>query len=49
MKHPLSVNITTKDTVAQREVQHNYVLQTRHPRWELFKIFLHVLLHARFR
>lgn len=47
--HPLSVQITTRDSVEKREVQQNYLLQTRHPRWELFKIFLHAFFNLKFR
>lgn len=47
--HPLSVQITTKDMTTQREVQQNYVLQTKTPRWELFKIFVHAMFHLKFR
>jgi hypothetical protein len=47
--HPLSVLITTKDPAQQREVQYSYVLQTKHPRWELMKIFLRALFTIRFR
>ena len=47
--HPLSVQITTRDSVEQRDVQHNFVLQTSSPRWELFKILVHVLFNLKFR
>jgi hypothetical protein len=47
--HPLTVQITTRDSVEQREVQQNYVLQTNRPRWELFKIFLHAIFSLKFR
>ncbi len=47
--HPLTIQITTKDSVEQREVRRQYSLQTRHPRWEMLKIFLHAILHLRFR
>ncbi|HXF99494.1 MAG TPA: hypothetical protein VNL69_01855 [Bacteroidota bacterium] len=47
--HALSVVITTKDTALQRDVQYSFVLQTKHPRWELVKILLRVLFTMRFR
>jgi hypothetical protein len=47
--HPLSVVISTRDTVAGREVQQQYILQTKHPRWELIKILAHALMHMKFR
>jgi hypothetical protein len=46
---PLSVQIITYDSVSQKEVQHQYIVQTKHPRWEMIKIFLHAFLHLRFR
>lgn len=46
--HPLSVQIVTRDSRSQQEVQHQYILEARHPRWELFKIFVHALLHVKF-
>jgi len=46
--HPLTVQITTRDSVAQREVQQQYVVQTHYPRWELLKIFWHAFFHTRF-
>jgi hypothetical protein len=46
--HPLTVQISTRDSVAQREVRQHYVVQTRHPRWELLKIFWHAFFHMRF-
>ena len=47
--YPLTVQISTRDSVAQREVQQQYVVQTRHPRWELIKIFWHAFIHLKFR
>ena len=47
--YPLSVEISTRDSVQQKEVRRQYVVQTRHPRWEIFKIFLHAFIHLRFR
>jgi hypothetical protein len=47
--HPLSVQITTRDSIEQREIHQQYILQTRHPRWELVKIFWRALLTLRFR
>ena len=46
--HPLSVQIITRDAASGREVQQQYIREGRHPRWELFKIFLHALLHVKF-
>ena len=47
--HPLTVQIITRDSVLQKELQHQYVVETRFPRLELLKIFLHALIHLRFR
>ncbi len=47
--HPLSVQITTKDSAQQREIQQSYILQTKHPRWELFRIFLRALFSLKFK
>ena len=47
--YPLSVEISTRDSVQQKEVRRQYVVQTRHPRWEIFKIFVHAFIHLRFR
>jgi hypothetical protein len=47
--HPLSIIISTHDTVEHRDVQQQYVVQTKHPRWELLKIFIHAFFHVRFR
>lgn len=47
--YPLTVEISTRDSVAQREVRHQYAVQTRHPHWELLKIFWHAFTHMRFR
>lgn len=47
--YPLTISISTRDSVEQREVQHQYVVQTRHPRWELIKIFWHAFVHLKFR
>ena len=47
--HPLFVQITTRDKAEDRDVQRQYVVQARHPRWELFKIFCHAFFHIRFR
>jgi hypothetical protein len=46
---PLSVQIITRDSVSQKEVQHQYLVQTKHPRWEMIKIFFHAFFHLRFR
>lgn len=47
--HPLTVQIITRDSVLQKEIQQQYVVETRFPRFELLKIFWHALLHVRFR
>ena len=47
--HPLTVQIITRDNVAQREVQRQYIVRTNHPRWELLKICFHALMHLEFR
>jgi hypothetical protein len=47
--HPLTVQIITRDGVRQQEVRRQYVLETRHPRWELLKIFWNAFWHLRFR
>jgi hypothetical protein len=47
--HPLSVQITTKDSAEQREIQQSYVLQTSSPRWELLKIFLRAIFTIKFK
>lgn len=47
--HPLSIHITTRDSVEQREVHQHYVVETSYPRWELLKIFLHAFFNIRFR
>ncbi len=46
--YPLTVQISTRDSIAQREVQQQYVVQTRHPRLELIKIFWHAFVHMKF-
>lgn len=47
--HPLAVHIITRDSVSQKEVRHQYMVQTNHPRWEMIKIFVHAFFHLRFR
>jgi len=47
--HPLTVQIITRDSVEQKEVQQQYIVQTKHPRWEMIKIFVHAFFHVRFR
>lgn len=47
--YPLSIEISTRDSVQQKEIRRQYVVQTRHPRWEIIKIFLHAFVHLRFR
>ncbi len=47
--HPLTVQIITRDNTQQREIQQQYIVETKHPRWELVKIFWHALFHLKFR
>ena len=47
--HPLSVQITTRDSVLQKEVRYQYSVQTKHPRWQMLKIFWHTFFHITFR
>lgn len=47
--HPLTVQIITRDTAENREVRRQYIVQARHPRWELVKIFINALVTLRFR
>ncbi|MDH3253251.1 MAG: hypothetical protein OEM41_10695 [Ignavibacteria bacterium] len=47
--HPLTIQIITRDLADQREVQRQYVVRSRHPRWEMLKIFVHAFFHIRFR
>jgi hypothetical protein len=47
--HPLTVQIITRDSTLQKEIHQQYVVQTRHPRWELAKIFLRAFITLRFR
>lgn len=47
--HPLTIQIITKDRTLQKEIQQNYVVQTKHPRWEMVKIFFHAFFHIKFR
>ena len=47
--YPITVQIITRDSVSQKEIQQQYVVQTKYPRWEIVKIFIHALVHLRFR
>lgn len=47
--HPLSVQIITRDSVEQKEIQQQYIVQTKHPRWEIIKIFFHAFFNLKFR
>ena len=49
MTYPLTVQISTRDSRLDREVRRHYVLNTRHPRWELVKIFVHAFFNIKFR
>lgn len=46
---PLSVVISTRANALDREIQHHYLVHTRFPRWELFRIFVRALFQIRFR
>lgn len=46
---PLSVVISTRDRSAGREVQQQFLVHTRHPRWELLRIFVRAFFQIRFR
>jgi hypothetical protein len=47
--HPLSVQIVTRDNVAQKEMRQQYLVETSSPRWEMLKIFFHAFFHVKFR
>jgi len=47
--YPLTVRIITRDSVEKREIQQQYIVETKHPRWEMLRIFWHALFHVRFR
>jgi len=47
--YPLTVQISTRDSVLQKEIRQQYVVHTRHPRWELCRIFWHAFIHLKFR
>ncbi len=47
--HPLSIQIITRDNARQKEVQQQYIVQAKHPRWEMLKIFWHAFWHIRFK
>jgi hypothetical protein len=46
---PISVMISTRDSVEGRDVQHQYIVRTRHPRWELVRILMRALFEIKFR
>jgi hypothetical protein len=46
---PVSVQIITRDAESDREIRRQYIIQSKHPRWEMFKIFVHAFFHVRFR
>jgi len=46
--HPLSVQIITRDNSQQKEIHQEFVVQTKHPRWELAKIFFRALVTLRY-
>ena len=45
---PLTIEISTRDRGRQKEIRRQYIVRTRFPRWELIKIFWHILFHLRF-
>ncbi len=47
--HPISIQIITRDNASQREIRRQYMAQSRFPRWEMLKIFVHALFHVKFR
>jgi hypothetical protein len=47
--HPLFVQITTRDSTADREIQQQFLVHTRFPRWELFKIFVQAFIRLKVR
>ena len=47
--YPLSIQITTRDSVQQREIRQSYILETKHPRWELARILLRAIFTLKFR
>jgi hypothetical protein len=47
--HPLSIQIITRDNARQKEVQQQYIVQARHPRWEMLKIFWHAFWSIKFK
>jgi hypothetical protein len=46
--YPLSVLIVTRDSTTQQEVRHQYIVETRHPRWELVRILFHALFTVKY-
>jgi len=46
---PISVMISTRDTHEGRDVQHQYIVRTRYPRWELVRILIRAMFEIRFR
>jgi len=49
MMHPLSIQISTRDSVQQKEIRQQYVVQTRFPRWKMLALVVHAMFHIRFR
>ena len=47
--YPLTVQIITRDSILQKEIQQQYIIRTNHPRWEMVKIFVHAFVHLKFR
>lgn len=46
--HPVSIQIITRDASGQREVRHQYLVESKHPRWEMLKAFFHAFFHVKF-
>ncbi len=46
-EHPLSIQVITRDPRDQKEVRREYVVSTKHPRWEILKIFIDLFFRAR--
>jgi len=47
--HPISVQIITRDSTLQKEIHREFMVQTKYPRWGLFKIFLQAFFSLKFR
>jgi hypothetical protein len=47
--HPISIQIITRDQTSNREVRHQYVIQSAHPRWDMLKVFLRAFFIIKFK